>query len=94
MQANYNNYKQIYDFINSTYNKIIYDYDSSGWSHADITTPVCFPKHNSFHQSDGDSTYTEITYQQFEEHVLKKSVVKQKENYDYLIPIIEKLNKS
>lgn len=41
-----------------------------------------------------DKGFIEITYEQFKKHVLKKSVIKQKENYDYLIPTIEKLNKS
>lgn len=62
---------------------------------SDMTQKVHYPLCNGGHQFiHGQPGYKEITYQQFEEHVLNKPVVRQKENYDYLIPIIEKLNKS
>ena len=70
IQCNKDNYKSIYDWINihsdvkRTYNSI---YD------ADINSKICFPSHKCYHQNKGDSSYTEITFEQFKKYVLKET---------------------
>lgn len=90
IRADEENYRPIYDFINFNYSYVKYNYNLNSWCLADINTFICFPGINEYHQSSGDGTYEEITFEEFTHFILKEKLPK--ENYKYLTTFLRKLN--
>ena len=70
-------YKDIYNFINSNYHFIRYDFlhweRRKEWNKANIESYVCFPgvSDRNYHQYN-PKNYKEITFEQFKKYVLKE----------------------
>lgn len=78
--------ESIYTFINENSYKY---YPISALNLADKITYVCYPKYNDKHQNIGDETYKEITFEQFQQFVLKTTKTMEKEILEYKLKFAE-----
>ena len=68
VQSTKENYSVIYEWLEKN-KTTIHLYVNLG--NADKNSPICFPEYEKQHQCKGDSTYKEITFDQFQKYVLK-----------------------
>ena len=72
VQSTEENYVDIYTWLrNNQMNDISY----INLNNNDKNYPICFPAYYTFHQCKGNSTYAEITFDQFKKYVLKQDTM-------------------